>query len=305
MTDPFTFDDLYEVYREEMNGSALSKAREDLYPAIRGLNDRLRGEHERQYAIGPDSDMAEGAAHRLKSAERLSKEVVRIRATKICNMAFLGALGSKDAVETLTPEEREYYRGVKSLSEWMCGQRSGDARPPEGPVPEAPTYGYDPNRPTEADVDAVRAVLRPTWATVSAMADALASDGLGIERYVVRRACKVLEQRGEAVSKDDDGSALYMRAPTAVQQVLPEAVEPRRRAVSARGCVRACLASLGCVWTPTDVVVGKSRAIADKQFRRDQVLDALNYLAREGAVERYPPVVEGRHPKSVEWRRRQ
>lgn len=116
MTARMTFDELSELYREEITKSSLAQVREDLYPAMADLLARLRGEYEKQLAIDPDSVMCEGAEHRRKSAARLCKEVTRVRATKICNMAFLGALGSKNPTGMLTFEEHGYYRGVLDLS---------------------------------------------------------------------------------------------------------------------------------------------------------------------------------------------
>ncbi|MBO4569174.1 MAG: hypothetical protein J5674_04340 [Candidatus Methanomethylophilaceae archaeon] len=111
-----TFDELSELYRVEMNGSLLSPARRDLFRAMADLLTRLRGEYEKQLALDPDSVMCEGAEHRRKSAERLCKEIMRVRATKVCNMAFLGALGSKNSLDMLTEEERSYYYKVLEAS---------------------------------------------------------------------------------------------------------------------------------------------------------------------------------------------
>jgi len=167
------------------------------------------------------------------------------------------------------------------------------------PIPEVPSYHYDPNRPTEADVEAVRAVLRPIWTGVPYMAERS-----GLDAYVVRRACKALESRGEAVSTRENGAIQYMRAPKAVQQVLPEpepeAKAPRRQ--RARGCQKAVLSSLGTSWMRTDDIVARVNERPGKEFTRENVLDTLRHLAREGTIERYPPVVEGRRPLDVEWR---
>ncbi|MBR4226841.1 MAG: hypothetical protein IKR86_08785 [Candidatus Methanomethylophilaceae archaeon] len=116
VSEHMTFDDLSELYRVEMNGSSISQVRRDLFRAMADLLTRLRGEYEKQLAIDPDSVMCEGAEHRRKSAERLCKEVVRIRATKICNMAFLGALGSRNPTDMLTEEEKAYYYKVLEAS---------------------------------------------------------------------------------------------------------------------------------------------------------------------------------------------
>lgn len=143
MTDPMTFDELSALYKDEMTGS-LAPAREDLYSAMGDLLTRLRGECEKQTAIDPDSLMCEAAKHRRKSAERLCKEITRIRATKVCNMAFLGALGSRNSLTKLTEVEREYYYDVVAMTgaflvkadQYKALERKKAAEEPE-PVHEA------------------------------------------------------------------------------------------------------------------------------------------------------------------------
>ena len=54
MSDPMTFDDLSELYRNEMNSSVLSSVREDLYPAMAALCIRLEKVCN-QFAADPDS----------------------------------------------------------------------------------------------------------------------------------------------------------------------------------------------------------------------------------------------------------
>ena len=126
MTATMTFDELSELYRKEVSSPALTPARADLYRAMADLRARLREEYERQKAVDPDSVTTDEAGHRFKSAVRLCKEVTRIRAMGVCNMAFTGALGSMNRTDALTPEENEYHRRVRSLSEWMRGLGSDD-----------------------------------------------------------------------------------------------------------------------------------------------------------------------------------
>ena len=174
-----TFDDLSELYRVEMNGSSVSQVRRDLFKAMADLLTRLRGEYERQLAIDPDSVMCEGAEHRRKSAERLCKEVVRIRATKICNMAFLGALGSRNSTDMLTEEEKAYYYKVLEASkshlsetDRLRGKRVTVAThideipvrdlPAERPEPVAPVE--EPEAPGEPEEEKVPEPPRPETA---------------------------------------------------------------------------------------------------------------------------------------------
>jgi DNA replication initiation complex subunit (GINS family) len=111
-----TFDDLSELYRVEMSGSSVSEVRRDLFRAMADLMTRLRSEYERLYGIDPDSVMCEGAEHKKKSAERLCREIIRIRSDKILKMAFLGALGSNGSIDALTEEEKVYYYKIVEAS---------------------------------------------------------------------------------------------------------------------------------------------------------------------------------------------
>ena len=107
--DRMTFDELSEIYRVEMNSTSLSDIRRDFFRASAVLLSSLRGEYEKQLAIDPDSVLCEGAEHRKKTAERLCKEVIRIRTKKISDAAILGALGSRNPSDELTDEEKKYY----------------------------------------------------------------------------------------------------------------------------------------------------------------------------------------------------
>ena len=111
-----TFDELSELYRVEMKSNAVTQARKDLFRAMAGLLTNLRQEYDRQMALDPESIMCEGAEQRRKSAERLVKDVMRLRTQKICGMALRGATGSKNTLDNLTDEEREYYAQVLEIS---------------------------------------------------------------------------------------------------------------------------------------------------------------------------------------------
>ncbi len=116
MNDPMTFDDISTLYRDEMNQFCLSSVREDLYPSMADLCARLDEEYRRNMARKPGSIECEGAANRRKSAKRLCSEIVRIRTTKICNLAFMEALGSKGQERHLADEEEEYFFLIRRLT---------------------------------------------------------------------------------------------------------------------------------------------------------------------------------------------
>ena len=113
---PMTFDELSELYRMEMKSSSVTEARKDLFRALASLLMQLRQEYERQAAIDVESIICEGAEARKKNAERMAKEVIRIRTQKICSMALRSATGSKNTLDVLTPEEKDYYDSVLDLT---------------------------------------------------------------------------------------------------------------------------------------------------------------------------------------------
>lgn len=114
--EPMSFEELSELYRVEMKSSAVTQTRKDLFKAIANLLTSLRQDYDRQMALDPESIMCEGAEQRRKSAERLAKDVMRIRTQKICGMALRSATGSKNTLDNLTDEEKRYYEQVLEIS---------------------------------------------------------------------------------------------------------------------------------------------------------------------------------------------
>lgn len=114
--DPMTFDELSELYRVEMRVASLTPPRKDLFRAMANLLTSLRQEYDRQMSKDPDSVMTEGADQRRKKAERLCKDILVIRSRKIAVMAIRGAEGGKNALDTLTEEERAYYDSIVELT---------------------------------------------------------------------------------------------------------------------------------------------------------------------------------------------
>ncbi len=114
--EPMSFDELSELYRVEMKSNAITHVRRDLFRAMTDLLTSLRLDYDRQMALDPDSVMCEGADQRRKKAKRLVKDVVHIRTQKICLMAIRGAMGGRNTLDVLTPEEKYYYDRVLELS---------------------------------------------------------------------------------------------------------------------------------------------------------------------------------------------
>jgi DNA replication factor GINS len=120
-SDPMSFDDLSAIYRVERKSPTLSAVRKDLYSAMAGLVIDLRTEYEKHLSADPDSIICEGVNQRRKKASSLSKEITEIRMGKIAALALFGARGGQSVLDNLTPEERDYYHDVLSISKKHVG----------------------------------------------------------------------------------------------------------------------------------------------------------------------------------------
>lgn len=161
---PMTFDELSELYRMEMKSSSITEARKDLFRALANLINTLRQEYERQAAIDVESIMCEGAEARRKNAERLVKDIIRLRTQKICSMALRSATGSKNTLDNLTEEEKDYYESVVELTKRHISEvdrlrgrrktvdtRIDEPMPVPKPAPEPPVEEEIPEPPPFID----------------------------------------------------------------------------------------------------------------------------------------------------------
>ncbi len=157
-----TYEELSQIYREEKNGKALMPVRQDLYRAFADLLTRLRQDYDREIAKDPDSIMAEGANQKRKKAETQIKYIVSLRARKICNKAVLSADGNVEELSALTPEEREYYDNIVSLSKGQLtlvdkyrGKKTVNTLIDEAPLTPAPTIPDRGPEPMPAPSEAI------------------------------------------------------------------------------------------------------------------------------------------------------
>ena len=135
-SDLMTYEDLGTVYRMEKSSRSLSAVRRDLYPAMARLIVLLRSEYEKHLSADPDSIMCEGANQHRKKAASMAKEITELRMEKISSLALLGARGSQNKLDNLTPEEREYYDHILDISrrhlgivDKLTGKRKFDTPP--------------------------------------------------------------------------------------------------------------------------------------------------------------------------------
>lgn len=269
MTQPMTLDDMLEIYRAEMNATAPTPVRRDLYRAM------------------ADADVDAG---NKRQADRLRREIVRMRATKVCNMAFLGALGSKYDLAALTDEERGYCLASVCMTRTHlteCGM----------PAPVAPKPDPAPaSSLADEDVAKVREAMTGLWSTV-----ALLASRTGLEQHVVRRACQVLTASGDAVYKETvNGIQTYRKASRQVRQTLPEPDPAPCRDAPLPHQVRSKVLEILAdgEWHGTQSMIRKVGIEGnDRKPAKSVLRNAMQTLVDTGQVERYPPTVKDRHFK--------
>lgn len=131
--EPMTFDDLSQLYRQELSSNSLTPVRRDLFKAVATLLTTLRKNYERLLAEDPESIICDGANQNFKNAENHWKKVVNTRAKKICAMAIRTAAGGDAPADILAEEEEEYCRQISertkelfSLVNRMRGRKTKD-----------------------------------------------------------------------------------------------------------------------------------------------------------------------------------
>lgn len=114
--DSMGIEELSEIYRVEKKSGSLTTVRADLYMAMADLLKRQRREYDDYLKDDPESVFCEGANTRRKKGLLLSREIIEMRMAKICKMALRGAMGESHTLDTMTAEEKEYYKSILGLS---------------------------------------------------------------------------------------------------------------------------------------------------------------------------------------------
>ena len=112
LNEPMTFEDLSQLYRQELNSNCIIAVRKDLYRAVANLLTNLRQTYERLLSEDPESVMCDGANTNFKNAESQWKKIVNIRAKKICSLAIRTAGGNVESIDVLSDDEIEYFQAV-------------------------------------------------------------------------------------------------------------------------------------------------------------------------------------------------
>ncbi len=99
-------EDVSSLMRVEKASGQLSEVRKDLYPAMLALQEKLTRECEMKDMESLDYDLLVDRKRKLISNIKL---VVEYRMNKVAAMALRGAMGTLNVVDSLPPEEREFY----------------------------------------------------------------------------------------------------------------------------------------------------------------------------------------------------
>ncbi len=119
------FDELSSIYRTEISSTSLSTIRKDFYTAVQELIEDQSKKCDILAQENPDSIVYEGAIQRKKNILMNLRKIVEKRMDKIAGMAMRGAMGANNVIDSLTPEEKEYYNAVLEASKvfWKLSEK--------------------------------------------------------------------------------------------------------------------------------------------------------------------------------------
>ena len=109
---PYTFDELSQIYREEMRYHRLTEVPTDLYQRFAATRASFIAEYTRQREAQPDSAMMEGARVMVIKVRRLTDDILRQRSQKIVMMA-VKATFIESVIPDVPPEEKVLYLQVR------------------------------------------------------------------------------------------------------------------------------------------------------------------------------------------------
>ena len=112
MTAVYTFEELSQLYREEMRYHRLTDAPSDLYQRLAATRAAFSAEYAHQRETDPESIMIEASRQMVQKVRRLSDDILRMRAQKIVMMAVKAAFMESELPE-MPPEDRVLYLQVR------------------------------------------------------------------------------------------------------------------------------------------------------------------------------------------------
>ena len=118
------FDDLSEIYRQEMRSTGLTQTSRRLYEDMAEYVVSLKREYDSAFDADPESAMTDGARQRYRKASRLMDDIHRIRGQKVIRLAAVSnTLGTApESVQGLPQIERDLFDTVaRPLNEFDTG----------------------------------------------------------------------------------------------------------------------------------------------------------------------------------------
>lgn len=109
---PYSFDELSQLYREEMRYHRLTEVPSDLYEKLAATRAFFIAEYTRQREADPNSIMLEGSKSMVTKVRRLSDDIIRMRAQKIVMMAVKAAFIESE-IQDMPDVDRVLYLQVR------------------------------------------------------------------------------------------------------------------------------------------------------------------------------------------------
>lgn len=109
---PYTFDELSQLYREEMRYHRLIDVPSDLYQRLAATRAHFSEEYVRQLNKDSESTTMENVRKMLLKVNRLSDDIIRMRAQKIVMMAVKAAFIESE-IQDMPDEDRVLYLQVR------------------------------------------------------------------------------------------------------------------------------------------------------------------------------------------------
>lgn len=152
-TGEMRVEDVSSTLRSETGTKALTPVRKDIYPAIAALVANIEKEYQNSITSDEFSLVTEGWKTRRSKVMSESKRIAEARMSKICSLAIRNTLGARSPIDTLTPEETEFYDTVYDaiMKVWGALEHKKTVTIPD----IAPEVEESPGKPQTAEEPAI------------------------------------------------------------------------------------------------------------------------------------------------------
>lgn len=123
--EPYTYEELSGIYCVELKHPTLCNVPTDFYQRVAETRRQAVAAWEAEHERDPDGLMCEGAQAQVKRIRRISEDILRNRAVKVCHLGIRKGMGDTDSIPELPPEEKVLLLQVagnyKDMREAMKG----------------------------------------------------------------------------------------------------------------------------------------------------------------------------------------